>query len=65
MILIPFGGEQGGRSFLGGDPVGAPDGQNLSVFVVFGANCSIPIGPIVAVAAVKLTFIISQHPQNR
>ena len=34
------GSDEGG-SFFGGYPVGAPDGQNPSVFVVFGANCSI------------------------
>ena len=65
MILIPLGGQKWVRSFFWGGFVGAPDGQNSSVFVVSGANSSMVIGPILAVAAVKLTFIISQHPKNR
>ena len=41
MILIPLGGQKLGWSFFGGYSVGAPDGQNSSVFVVSGANSSI------------------------
>ena len=41
MILIPLGGQKWGRSFFRGGFVGAPDGQNSSVFVVSGANSSI------------------------
>ena len=65
MILIPLGGEKLGWSFFGGEVVGAPTCQKSSGFIVFGGKDSMLIGPILAVAAVKGTFIISQHPKNR
>ena len=43
MILIALGEQKGGRSFFGGGPVGARDGQNSLGCIVFGGKDSLSI----------------------
>ena len=59
------GHELGGGVFVGVKSLAPRLVRIHQFFIVFGGKDSIPIGPILAVAAVKLTFIISQHPKNR
>ena len=49
------------RSFFSREVVRAHDGQKSAGFIMFGDKSSIQIGPIVVVAAVKLTFIFFKH----